>query len=414
VPLEVALGLGIALLLHRPGLGFWKALARLALVLPMATTYAVVGLLAQVMLNQKYGVFNQMIGWLGFEPVNFIGDPTNAFIAVIFWDVWQWTPFVALVLLAGLSTVPPEVEEAAELETRSWWTVLRHVQLPFLLPSLLAVLILRTADTLKLFDTVFTMTAAGPATPPSSSPSSSSARATGSSTWGWPPRRRSSFSSSPSSSRASTCASSTGTSDGPRRRPLAEPPQGRVSSSCSSGSSACSRSTGWSRPPEDPDRGARLAARLVVHADARQLPRGPVRGRRRPLPRQLAHRRGVHHGPRRGPGPAGGLRARSLRVPRQGDLWFWFITNRFVSPVVLVFPVFLISRELGLRDTHLALILMYLTFTLPIVIWICTDQFRSIPRELDEAALLEGCSQLRIFWSICLPSRVPGVAVSAS
>jgi len=52
------------------------------------------------------------------------------------------------------------------------------------------------------------------------------------------------------------------------------------------------------------------------------------------------------------------------------DLWFWFITNRFVSPVVLVFPVFLISRELGLRDTHLALILMYLTFTLPIVIWI--------------------------------------------
>ncbi|MCU0909078.1 MAG: carbohydrate ABC transporter permease, partial [Rhodobacteraceae bacterium] len=68
------------------------------------------------------------------------------------------------------------------------------------------------------------------------------------------------------------------------------------------------------------------------------------------------------------------------------DLWFWFITNRFVSPVVLAFPVFLISREVGLRDTHIALILMYLTFTLPIVIWICTDQFRSIPYDLDEAA----------------------------
>lgn len=95
------------------------------------------------------------------------------------------------------------------------------------------------------------------------------------------------------------------------------------------------------------------------------------------------------------------------------DLWFWFITNRFVSPVVLAFPVFLIAREFGLRDTHLALILMYLTFTLPIVIWICTDQFRSIPRELDEAALLEGCSQWRIFRSICLPLAMPGVAVSA-
>ncbi len=95
------------------------------------------------------------------------------------------------------------------------------------------------------------------------------------------------------------------------------------------------------------------------------------------------------------------------------ELWFWFITNRFVSPVVLAFPVFLISREVGLRDTHIALILMYLTFTLPIVIWICTDQFRSIPFELDEAAMLEGASQWRIFRSICLPLAMPGVAVSA-
>ena len=95
------------------------------------------------------------------------------------------------------------------------------------------------------------------------------------------------------------------------------------------------------------------------------------------------------------------------------DLWFWFITNRFVSPVVLAFPVFLISRELGLRDTHLALVMMYLTFTLPIAIWICTDQFRSIPKELDEAAMLEGASQWRIFRSICLPLAMPGVAVSS-
>ncbi len=95
------------------------------------------------------------------------------------------------------------------------------------------------------------------------------------------------------------------------------------------------------------------------------------------------------------------------------ELWFWFITNRFVSPVVLAFPVFLIAREVGLRDTHIALILMYLTFTLPIVIWICTDQFRSIPHELDEAAMLEGASQWRIFRSICLPLAMPGVAVSS-
>lgn len=77
------------------------------------------------------------------------------------------------------------------------------------------------------------------------------------------------------------------------------------------------------------------------------------------------------------------------------DLWFRFITNRFVPPVVLAFPVLLIARQTGLRDTHVAPILMYPTFTLPIVIWICTGQFRSIPRELDEAAMPEGASSGR-------------------
>jgi len=162
LPLQIAFGLGTALLLHQPGIGFLKTLTRLALVLPMATTYAVVGLLGQVMFNIKYGVVNQLLGFVGVDPINWIGDPTNAFYAVVFWDVWQWTPFVALVLLAGLTTVPGEIEEAARLETKSWWKVLRYVQLPFLIPGLVAVLILRTADTLKLFDMVFTMTRGGP------------------------------------------------------------------------------------------------------------------------------------------------------------------------------------------------------------------------------------------------------------
>jgi multiple sugar transport system permease protein len=95
------------------------------------------------------------------------------------------------------------------------------------------------------------------------------------------------------------------------------------------------------------------------------------------------------------------------------ELWFWFITNRMVSPVVLALPFFLIARGFGLIDTHVALILIYLTFNLPIVIWICTDQFRSIPRDLDEAAILDGCSPWRVFRSVCLPLAAPGVAVSA-
>ena len=128
----------------------------------MATTYAVVGLLGQVMFNLKYGVINQLLGFIGIGAIDWIGDPQWAFVAIIFWDVWQWTPFVTLVLLAGLTTVPSEIEEAARLETKSWYTVLRYVQFPYLLPGLTALLILRTADTLKLFDMVFTMTRGGP------------------------------------------------------------------------------------------------------------------------------------------------------------------------------------------------------------------------------------------------------------
>ena len=95
------------------------------------------------------------------------------------------------------------------------------------------------------------------------------------------------------------------------------------------------------------------------------------------------------------------------------DLWFWFITNRMISPIVLALPFFLIARNLGLLDKHITLILIYLTFNLPIVIWIVTDQFRGIPYDLDEAARLEGASQFRIMRSICLPLAMPGIAVSA-
>lgn len=97
----------------------------------------------------------------------------------------------------------------------------------------------------------------------------------------------------------------------------------------------------------------------------------------------------------------------------KADLWFWFITNRMISPIVLALPVYLLAQQANLLDTHIVLILIYLTFNLPIVIWICTDQFRSVPPELEQAARLEGASQFAVFRRIYLPLGLPGVAVSA-
>jgi multiple sugar transport system permease protein len=97
----------------------------------------------------------------------------------------------------------------------------------------------------------------------------------------------------------------------------------------------------------------------------------------------------------------------------KADLWFWFISNRMISPIVLALPVYLLAQSLHLLDTHLVLVLIYLTFCLPISVWICTDQFRSIPPELAEAARIEGADQFTIFRRIYLPLGLPGIAVSA-
>jgi multiple sugar transport system permease protein len=97
----------------------------------------------------------------------------------------------------------------------------------------------------------------------------------------------------------------------------------------------------------------------------------------------------------------------------KADLWFWFISNRMISPIVLALPVYLLAKQVNLLNTHLVLVLIYLTFTLPIVVWICTDQFRSIPPDLEQSARLEGADQFTIFRRIYLPLGLPGVAVSA-
>jgi multiple sugar transport system permease protein len=162
LPFQLVLGIAIALLLHRPGLGFLRALARVSLVVPLATTYAVVGLVGRLIFNSDFGVANQFLNVVGIGGFDWLGSPSGAFIAIAVMDIWQWTPFCALIFLAGLSMVPVEIEEAARLETPSKLALLHHVQLPYLLPGLTAILILRSADVLKLFDMVFVMTRGGP------------------------------------------------------------------------------------------------------------------------------------------------------------------------------------------------------------------------------------------------------------
>ena len=162
LPIQVVLGLTIALLLHRPGHEWLKNVTRVALVIPMATTFAVVGLIGRLLFNGDFGINNFFWNLVFGHKLEWLADSNLAFVSISIMDCWQWTPFCALVLYSSLTMVPVEIEEAAKLETDKWWHVLRKVQLPFLLPGLTAILILRTADILKMFDVVYIMTRGGP------------------------------------------------------------------------------------------------------------------------------------------------------------------------------------------------------------------------------------------------------------
>lgn len=164
MPVQLTLGICIALLLNGTR---WRRLARVlrvALVLPIAVTPAVLGLIGVLVYNRDFGVINYLLSLVGIGKVAWLGQPLPAFLSIALTETWQWTPFIALVMLASLATVPVELTEAASLDTTSAWQIFRHIQLPFLLPGITFALIIRTADTLKLFDMVWSLTRGGPGT----------------------------------------------------------------------------------------------------------------------------------------------------------------------------------------------------------------------------------------------------------
>ena len=135
LPIQLALGMAIALLLHRPGNELLKKIGRVALVIPLATTFAVVGLMGRLMFNLDFGVLNYFWSLVFAHKLNWLADPNLAFVSISIMEDWQWTPFCALILFSSLTMVPLEIEEAARLETEKWWHILWKVQLPFMLPG---------------------------------------------------------------------------------------------------------------------------------------------------------------------------------------------------------------------------------------------------------------------------------------
>jgi multiple sugar transport system permease protein len=159
---EFLLGLGLALLLNSGMRG--RGLFRASLLVPMMLPSVVVGVVWRLMLNPDFGAINGTLRWLGIntQSLTWTASPKLAMLSVIAVDVWQWTPFVFLVLLAGLHAIPEEPYEAALIDGSSRWQTFWHVTLPLLKPSILIVLLLRTMDLLRVFDQIFILTEGGP------------------------------------------------------------------------------------------------------------------------------------------------------------------------------------------------------------------------------------------------------------
>ena len=164
LPIELVLGMMIALALDSPNLAFLRRMLQICLVIPIAITPSVVGLLTQLMFNQQLGIINHLLGLLGIPALDWLGRPLSAYSTVLIVQVWEWTPFVALVLSAALSTVPQDIDEAAVLETERWWPRFRSIQLPFMWPGITAALVFQTAFSLKEFDMIYSIEKGGPGT----------------------------------------------------------------------------------------------------------------------------------------------------------------------------------------------------------------------------------------------------------
>lgn len=162
VGLELALGLLLALLLSRrvPESNLLTAL----FILPLGIAPVVSALVFRVLLDPAYGWIDYYLQTWGLidQPIDWLGDPVNAWVAVIGLDVWQWTPFVALILLAGLQGVPQEPKEAAALDGAGPLGMFWHITLPFLRPFIAIALVFRSIEACKTFASVQVLTAGGP------------------------------------------------------------------------------------------------------------------------------------------------------------------------------------------------------------------------------------------------------------
>jgi len=159
---ELILGMGIALVLNHKFRG--RGFVRTTAILPWALPTALIGLAWAWIFNDQFGVVNDILLRLGLikSGINWLGDPTLAMVAVIFADVWKTTPFISILLLAGLQSISTDLYEAHSIDGATPWQNFTRITLPLLMPQILIALLFRFAQSFGIFDLIAVMTGGGP------------------------------------------------------------------------------------------------------------------------------------------------------------------------------------------------------------------------------------------------------------
>ena len=162
VGVQMLIGLALAVLISDLARG--KAVYRTIFLLPIVVPGIVIGAIWKLMYNYDFGIINQVVGHLGLAPQDWLGNPSLALLSVIVVDIWHWTPFCFLLILAGVESLPQDIYEAARVDGATGWQRFRRITLPLLMLTLVVTFVFRTILAFKVFDEVFLLTGGGPGT----------------------------------------------------------------------------------------------------------------------------------------------------------------------------------------------------------------------------------------------------------
>lgn len=160
VTVELVIGLGLASLLSQNFRG--KSFFRVVYLIPMACPPIAVAFLWRMMLHPDIGVFNSILKWIGLNGVKWTTDARIAPFTLMMVDIWEWTPFMFLALLAAFQALPVELYQAAAVDGANSWQMFRNITLPLITPVIVTISLIRAIDAFKLFELVFGITGAGP------------------------------------------------------------------------------------------------------------------------------------------------------------------------------------------------------------------------------------------------------------